>query len=147
MTMTCRLGQSAVTSSCHCLVRWLGAITRLARHSISEPSSTARHMPQDRNKLHHYQSKTIGLQTPEIVVVVGYFWGYLAASGAKYDVRSLLGNLNFLQRWRNFAPISLSFWDLTQDKQTEKQTDRRQIQRPFHKALTLTVCEPNYTKR
>ena len=43
MTMTLRLGQLVSTSSCHCLVRWLGAITRLARHSISEPSSTARH--------------------------------------------------------------------------------------------------------
>jgi len=43
MTMTLRLGQLVSTSSCHCLVRWLGAITRLARHSISEPSSTATH--------------------------------------------------------------------------------------------------------
>jgi len=48
------------------------------------------------------------------------------------------------QIWRNFARISLSFRDLTRDRlRTDRQTDNKQTRRPFHKALTLTVCELN----
>ena len=54
--------------------------------------------------------------------------GYLATSGAKSDVIFLLGDPDFLQRWQNFAPISLSFRDLMHDKQTDdSQTDRHTV--------------------
>jgi len=68
--------------------------------------------------------------------------GYLATSGAKSDVIFLLGDPDFPQRWRNFAPISLSFQDLSRDRQTDRRHSdrRRQTRPPFHK--TLTVCEP-----
>ena len=62
---------------------------------------------------------------------------FLATSGAKSDVIFLLGGPDFLRRCRNFAPISLSFRDLTPDRQTD---DRRQTRRPFHKVLRITVC-------
>jgi len=39
------------------------------------------------------------------------FWGYVATSDAKSDVKFLLGNPNFLLGRRNFAPISLSYRD------------------------------------
>jgi len=42
--------------------------------------------------------------------VWGYFWGYLATSGAKSDVIFLLGKPDFLQKRQNFAAISLSFY-------------------------------------
>jgi len=35
--------------------------------------------------------------------------GYLATSGAKYDIMFLLSDPDFLLRWRNFASISLSY--------------------------------------
>jgi len=60
--------------------------------------------------------------------------GYLATSGAKYDVMFLLCDPDFLQRWQNFDYFSRS---------DARQTDRRQTRRPFHKALTLTMGEPN----
>ena len=40
-------------------------------------------------------------------------------------------------------PVSLSFRDLTRDRQT----DDRQTRRPFHKALTFTACEPSKWRR
>ena len=57
MTMTLRLGQLVSTSSCHCLVRWLGVITRLARHSNSEHSGTARqtHQPKHNREMQRWQ--------------------------------------------------------------------------------------------
>jgi len=53
---------------------------------------------------------------------LGLRFGYLATSGAKCDVKFLFGDPDFLHRRRNLAPISLSFRDLTSDRQT---TDRR----------------------
>jgi len=47
---------------------------------------------------------------------LGLRLGYLATSGAKSDIIFLLSDLDFLQRWQNFAPISLSLWDLTRDR-------------------------------
>jgi len=52
----------------------------------------------------------------------GLLLGYLATSGAKSNAIILLGDPDFLQRQRNFAPILLSFRDLTRDRQTD---DRR----------------------
>ena len=45
--------------------------------------------------------------------------------GAKSDVIFLLGDPDFLQGRRNFAPISLSFRDLTRDRQTDDRRDDR----------------------
>jgi len=62
----------------------------------------------------------------EFGAILGFaatFWVF-----SKSDVIFLLGDCNFLQRWRNFAPISLIFRDLTQDRQT----DGRQTWWPFH---------------
>jgi len=44
--------------------------------------------------------------------------GYLAISGAKYDVIFLLSDPHFLQGRRNVARTSRSFQDLTRDRQT-----------------------------
>jgi len=48
---------------------------------------------------------------------LGLLLGYLATSGAKFDVKFLLGGLNFLQRQWNFVPILLSFQDLKWGRQ------------------------------
>jgi len=49
--------------------------------------------------------------------------GYLAKSITKYDIVFLLSDPDFLQRWRNFAPISLSFeiWRGTDKQMTDRQ--------------------------
>jgi len=52
-----------------------------------------------------------------------------ATSGAKSDIVFLLGDPDFLWRWRNFAPILLSFQDLMRDRQ--------QMWRLLQKVLTL----------
>jgi len=54
--------------------------------------------------------------------VWGYFWGYLATSGANSDVTFLLNDVDFPYGRRNFAPISLIFQDMTR---TDRHTDRR----------------------
>jgi len=46
--------------------------------------------------------------------------------GAKSDVIFLLSDPKFPQDWWNFAPISLSFRDLTWERQTDRQRDNRQ---------------------
>jgi len=62
----------------------------------------------------------------------GLFWsfglllGYLATSDAKFYVIFVFGDPDFLWRRRKFAPISLTFRDLTRD--------RRQKGRPKQKA-------------
>jgi len=49
--------------------------------------------------------------------------GYLATSDAKSDIIFLLGDHNFLQRWRNFAPILLTFRDMMRDRFTDDKLD------------------------
>jgi len=44
--------------------------------------------------------------------------GYLATSVATSDIIFFLADPDFLQRWQNFAPMSLSFRDLMRDRQT-----------------------------
>jgi len=39
-----------------------------------------------------HRSETVGSHTPLVVAVAGYFWGYLAISGAKSYVIFLLGD-------------------------------------------------------
>jgi len=51
------------------------------------------------------------------------FLGYLVTSGAKSDVIFLFSDPDFLHRWRNFAPISPTFRDLTRDRQTDAATE------------------------
>jgi len=74
------------------------------------------------------QTASLQEQDNRLALYFALFWslglllGYLATSGAKPDVTFLLSNPDFLWRRRNFAPTSLSFWDLTRDRQT---TDRR----------------------
>jgi len=60
---------------------------------------------------------------------LGLLLAYLATSDAKSDVIFLLSNPDFLQGWQNFAPISLSFRDLT--------WNRWQMQRLKQKDLIL----------
>jgi len=88
------------------------------------------------------RSETIGSNIRFVIEIpiFGYFgvWSlrYIATPVAKADIIFLLGDPEFLQRQRNFAPISLTFRDLTRDRQT----DRRQTRRPLQKALTFTKC-------
>jgi len=51
--------------------------------------------------------------------------GYLATSDAKSDVILLLGDPDFLQRWRNFASLSLSFFRSDAGQTDRQTTDRR----------------------
>ena len=68
------------------------------------------------------------------------FWGFgdtfrvFSYFRCKIDVIFLFGDPDFLQRQRNFAPISLNFRDMTRtDRET---TDNiRQTRRPTQKAL------------
>ena len=61
------------------------------------------------NRLAHYFALFWGL---------GLILGYLTTSDAKSDVTFLPGDPDFLGRRRNFPPISLSFRDMTRDRQT-----------------------------
>ena len=92
------------------------------------------------NKLHRSRSETIGSHT--ILGDLGVwscFWGYLATPAAKPDVIFLLGDHDFLQRRRNYAPISLSFRDMPQERQTtdDRHGDRNRIMLSHCKCASL----------
>ena len=63
--------------------------------------------------------------------------GYVATSGATFDVIFLLGDPDFLYGRRNFARISRSFTDLTRDRQTTD--DRRQTTKAATETDTVSV--------
>ena len=103
----------------HVLSRYAsGQTDKHTHHNTSHPSRS--------NKLHRQRSEAISSHTRQVIEIpiLGYLefgatFGYLATSGA---VILLLGEPNFLQGQRNFAPILLSFRDLKRDRQTDATT-------------------------
>jgi len=87
-------------------------IDRAAFDNVTRLKQAASLTERD-NRLAHYFALFYGL---------GLLLGYLSTSGAKSDVIFLFGDPDFLQKRRNFAPISLTFRDLPPDRQTD---DRR----------------------
>ena len=86
-----------------------GIMSPSHHHTRARPTEQAASVTQRDNRLAHHFGLLSGL---------GLLMGYLATSSAKSDVIFLLGDPDFLLGRGNFAPISLSFRDLMQDRQT-----------------------------
>jgi len=72
---------------------------------------------------------------------LGVRGGIRGICSAKYDVRFLFGDPNFLYRCQNFAPLPRNFPDLTWGRQTERHGDRMIFYRAMHFSAFARSCD------